>query len=185
MEIWRQAEGSLAVTLKCFIRASSKMMTRAFVSDSGAICRLKSTSQSPHRSSPFFSALSLSHLLVFKILPPTGEGGSGSKLLTDQGVKSLGRQLSPDKMHSFDRVNFHEGSQYRCYPDFTLAEEQTDEQRLSHFIFQEISCFQLWDILLWVRVGMGAGINPRIKQTLFNTLDLGKSSHFLLKYTVK
>lgn len=68
-ETWHLAEDSLAVALKCFLRVSPRVMTWAFVSDSGAIFRLKSTSQSPHPSAPF-SLLSLSHLLVSKILSP-------------------------------------------------------------------------------------------------------------------
>lgn len=35
----------------------------------------------------------------------------------------LPRQLSPNRMHSLDSVSFHEASQYRCHPGFTLTEE--------------------------------------------------------------
>lgn len=72
-ETWHLAEDSLAVALKCFLRVSPRVMTRAFVSDSGAIFRLKSTSQSPHTSAPLFSALALSSP-SFQNPPSTAEG---------------------------------------------------------------------------------------------------------------
>lgn len=127
-ETWHLAEDSLAVALKCFLRVSPRVMTRAFVSDSGAIFRLKSTSQSPHTSAPF-SLLSLSHLLVSTILSPLRKE---FEAVDRWGSGEILRRFFWQGKHTFDCVSFCEENQYRCYPISLLPKSRTDEHRLSH-----------------------------------------------------
>lgn len=141
-ETWHLAEDSLAVALKCFIiRVSSRAVTWAFVSDSGAICRLKSTEV---------------HIQGCGLM--IREWGNRNFVLLP------GKQLSLDKILNSDYVSFREESQYRCYPNFTFEDEQNWWSQTQPWLSSSRKSISgLWDILLWMKAAMDAGINPRIK----------------------
>lgn len=140
-ETWHLAEDSLAVALKCFI---IRVLSRAWP-EHLCLTLEQSADWSPLKS-------------TFKAVDWLREWGNRKFVLLP------GKQLSLDKMHNSDYVSFREESQYRCYPNFTFEDEQNWWSQTQPWLSSSRkSISRLWDILLWMKAAMDAGINPRIK----------------------